>query len=350
LESNTAQFKELLKAEAANLGFPLFGVTTPNPPTHLEVFKNWLARGFHGEMAYLERHDTVQKRSDPSSLLSGCKSLIMFGVPYPVPAFSPSKDIEYDVASYAHLEDYHDWIPEKLKKISLLISEMTGGKAKILICTDSAPILERDLAWRAGLGWIGRNGCLISRAWGTYFLIAEILTDLELPPDEPLQQDYCGICNRCVKACPTGCIQPDRTLDAQRCITYLTIENKHEIPVDLRSSVGNHIFGCDICQSVCPWNNKRQSIFDVAPRAKLATHLPTLNQILSLDKNEFQRNFQNSPIYRAKRSGLLRNAAIVMGNQQSPENIQFLEKTLAEEKDEFVRSHLLWAISQSRCV
>jgi len=336
----------MIKAEVENLGFSLFGVTTPDPPQHLDIFDDWLARGYHAGMSYLGREDLNRKRSDPRLLLPGCKSVIMLGLPYSSAKLLPTAGEQYRIASYALLEDYHEWIPERLQKISELISDFSPPGRKCLVCTDSAPILERDLAWRAGLGWIGRNGCLISPKSGSFFLIAEILTELELPLDEPIENDFCGNCSKCQDACPTGCIKSNRTLDARECIAYLTIENKDEIPVNLRSLMGDHLFGCDICQDVCPWNKKQASDNYVLPVAKYEQGPRNLKEILSLENTEFEAIFQHSSILRSKRSGLLRNAAIVMGNQSLPENLPFLQSRMRAEKDGLILSHLEWAASK----
>ncbi len=253
----TNNLEQIIKDKARQLGFFLTGVTTPEPPPHYATFENWLAQGHHGTMNYLETDRSRSRRTNPREILPECKSILVLATPY-----SPSLPMGEGVgvrnrtriASYARGEDYHNVLPARMKELVQFIEEQVGGPIKNRCYTDTGPILERDLAQRAGIGWIGKNTCLINPKQGSYFLLSEIFLDLALEPDPPFITDHCGTCTRCIEACPTDCILPDRTLDARRCISYLTIELKDDIPTELREKMGDWVFGCDICQMVCPWN------------------------------------------------------------------------------------------------
>jgi epoxyqueuosine reductase len=229
--------------------------------------------------------------------------------------------------------------------LSAFIGQLAGNPVPHRWYTDTGPILERDLAQLAGLGWIGKNTCLINPKAGSYFLLAEILLGIELEPDPPFTADRCGTCNRCIEACPTGCILPNRTLDARRCISYLTIENKGEIPTDLRPQMGNWVFGCDVCQMVCPWNRFAANEYDrgLAPYPGL-TGLD-LRADLTLTPQGFNQKFKESPVQRARRRGYLRNVAIALGNSGNPAGIPILEKALQDDEP-LVRQYAGWALKQ----
>jgi epoxyqueuosine reductase len=213
--------------------------------------------------------------------------------------------------------------------------------------TDTGPVLERELAQRAGLGWIGKNTCLIHPRLGSYFLLAEILLEIELPPDPPFLPDYCGACTRCLQACPTECILPDRTIDSRRCISYLTIELKGAIPAELRPKMGDWVFGCDICQQVCPWNERFSSPQgDPAFAPRLGLPQPNLILEMALTAEQFNRKFKGSPVKRAKRRGYLRNVAVALGNRGSLAAVPALVKTLREDPEPLVRGHAAWALGQ----
>ena len=246
------------------------------------------------------------------------------------------------VASYAWGEDYHDVLPERMKDLVRYIEEQVGGPVRNRYYTDTGPILERDLAQRAGIGWIGKNTCLINPKQGSYFLLSEIFLDLELEPDSPFVTDHCGTCTRCITACPTQCILPDRTLDARRCISYLTIELKEDIPSELRSLVGNWVFGCDVCQMVCPWNR-----FAVEGDAAFGDKNPTLSLTdeLALTPQEFNQRFKRTPVRRAKRRGYLRNVAVALGNTGDLHTLPVLNNALTD-PEPMVREHTTWAIRE----
>ena len=315
-----ALLSQLVKTEALRLGFQLAGVTTPDPPPHLSVYENWLKDERQGEMGYLATERARQARADPRLLLPECRSILALGIRYPapepvsgtVPGLSPAGR----VASYAWGTDYHEVIPKRLRSLVVFIEEQVGHPVPNRWYTDTGPVLERDLAQRAGLGWIGKNTCLINPGLGSYFLLAEILLGIDLEPDPPFVPDFCGSCTRCLEACPTACILPDRTIDARRCISYLTIELKGVIPADLRPQMGDWIFGCDVCQQVCPWNQRfaaPQGDPDFAAREGVPR--PDLAQELALDEVAFKAKFKGSPVKRAKRRGYLRNVAVALGNE-----------------------------------
>ena len=331
----SASLKETIKQKARQLGFTLAGVTSSLPPSHYDMFESWLNAGMHGEMNYLTEDRNRGRRADPRKILPECKSILMLGIPY-----APASNGQ--IASYALGDDYHDVLPKKLQTLMDFIEHQVGCPVPNRYYTDTGPVLERELAQRAGLGWIGKNTCLINPTTGSTFFLAEILLGIELEPDLPFRTDHCGTCTRCIDACPTKCILPDRTLDARRCISYLTIELKDDIPEDLRPLMNDWVFGCDICQQVCPWN--RFSLTeDTAFQAIIP--LPVRTSDLSLSPQEFNRRFKNSPIKRTKRRGYLRNLAVAAGNCGSLADLPILEKAL-EDTESMVREHAQWAIEQ----
>jgi len=340
--------KQAIQQEARRLGFVLAGVTTPEPPPHLSTFEAWLERGRHASMGYIEREGARARRADPRLILPDCKSILVLAVPYsnPKTASAPDEAGPHGrVAAYAWGDDYHVILPERLQTIVAFIEAQVGHAVASRWYTDTGPVLERDLAQRAGLGWIGKNTCLINPRHGSYFLLAEIFLDLELEPDPPFITDQCGTCTRCIEACPTQCILPDRTIDAGRCISYLTIELKDDIPPDLRPMLGNWVFGCDVCQAVCPWNRFAEPEGDAAFKARPGVARPGLIQELDLTRERFNRKFEGSPVRRAKRGGYLRNVAVALGNENNREAVAGLERSL-DDPEPLVRDHAAWAIEQ----
>ncbi len=338
--------KQTIKDKARQLGFVLAGVTTPDPPPHFSTFEQWLAQGYHGTMGYLANERSRARRADPREILPECKSILVLATPYSPP--SPSRrGAGGEVAAYAQGEDYHDTLPSRMRTLVEFIEEQVGHSVINRWYTDTGPILERDLAQRAGIGWIGKNTCLINPKKGSYFLLSEILLDLELEPDAPLTTDHCGTCTRCIEACPTDCILPNRTIDATRCISYLTIELKEDIPVELREKIGDWVFGCDICQDVCPWNrfaSQGDPAFEPEPSSTLRT-LHTLTEELDLTPQAFNQRFKQSPVKRAKRRGYLRNVAIALGNAGDMQSLPVLQNALSDEEP-MIREHAQWAIEQ----
>ncbi|MBI5951664.1 MAG: tRNA epoxyqueuosine(34) reductase QueG [Chloroflexi bacterium] len=330
--------KQLIKEKSRQLGFILAGVTSAEPPAHFPIFEDWLKRGNHAGMDYLAAERSRIRRADPKQILPECKSILILALPYSSFRIPHSP---FRIASYALGDDYHEVIPPRLKQIIEFIEEQVGHPVPNRYYTDTGPILERELAQRAGLGWIGKNSMLINPKAGSTFLLAEILLGLELEPNEALVTDHCGTCTRCVTACPTQAILPDRALDARRCISYLTIENKGDIPEELRPKIGNWIFGCDICQMVCPWN-RFSAPADSALEADSALRPSALD--LTLSSVKFNQRFKRSPIKRAKRRGYLRNLSVAIGNTGSAADVPLLE----EADEPLVREHAQWAIRKIR--
>jgi epoxyqueuosine reductase len=341
---------QAVKNEARRLGFTLAGITTPEPPPHMSAYENWLMQGRHATMEYLAGERARTCRRDPRLILPDCRSILILGLHYPDPKTAKQEDMAGPrgrVAAYAWGRDYHLVFPQRLRALVNFIEQELGAPVPNRWYTDTGPILERDLAQRAGLGWIGKNTCLISPKLGSYFLLAEILLGTDLEPDPPFAADRCGTCTRCIEACPTHCILPDRTLDARSCISYLTIENKGEIPSDLRPRMGNWTFGCDVCQMVCPWNRFAEKEYDqnFAPYPGLPS--PDLITDLMLTPQEFNRKFKDNPVQRARRGGYIRNTAIALGNSGSMAGILALEGAL-QASAPLVRQHAGWALEQIR--
>jgi len=341
--------KQAIKEQARRLGFSLAGVTSPEPPVHLATFERWLDAGRHGDMHYLADERARVRRGDPRTILPECQSILVLAAPYADPQSaeaSEEPDPTGRVASYAWGDDYHNVFPHRLQELVIFIEEQVGHPVPNRYYTDTGPILERDLAQRAGLGWIGKNTCLINPKHGSYFLLAEILLGLELEPDPAFTTDHCGTCTRCIEACPTTCILPDRTIDARRCISYLTIELKDDIPEELRPLLGDWVFGCDVCQIVCPWNRfaSPQGDASFSPRPDLP--IPNLiRELEQMTPEAFNRKFKNSPVKRAKRRGYLRNVAVAAANSQNENTIPALEKT-QNDSEELVRRHATWALKK----
>jgi epoxyqueuosine reductase len=338
---------QAVKAEARRLGFDLVGVTTPDPPPHVDVFERWLDSGRHGEMAYLATDRSRRRRSDPRRILPECKSILMVGANCRGETGQP-KDDRGRIAAYAQGEDYHTVLIERLEALVETIRELTGlTELPHRIYTDTGPLMERELAQRAGLGWIGKNTCLIDPERGSYFLLAEVLLGVGLAPDRPFPADRCGSCTRCIQACPTECILLDRTLDANRCISYLTIEFKGAIPPDLRTSIGDWVFGCDVCQEVCPWNTRfSRPTSDRAFQPKPGQSRVHLDGLLELRADAWKRGLEQSPLMRPRRRGLVRNAAIVAGNLKKQDHIRPLAQVLLDDPDPIPRSHAAWALGR----
>ena len=339
--------KEAIKWEAHRLGFDLVGVTSPDPPPHYPVFDAWLQAGRQAEMAYLATERSRQRRADPRQILPECRSILVLGMHYspPPPAFHiPGRG---QVAAYACSDDYHELITPRLQALVAWIEDQTGEPLPNRYYSDTGPILERDLAQRAGIGWIGKNTCLIEPAGGSYLLLAEILLGIDLEPDPPFTPDHCGSCTRCLQACPTDCILPDRTINSRRCISYLTIELKGPIPSELRPQIGSWVFGCDICQQVCPWNQRFAGPADTAIFSKRPeAHQPDLIADIGLTPSDFNRKFKSTPLKRAKRRGYLRNVAVALGNSGDPEAVPALAQALSGDPEPLVRQHAAWALGQ----
>ena len=344
---------ELLQAETQRLGFLLWGVAAVAPPPHWNTYQEWIAAERHAGMAYLSAERAMQRRAQPGLILPEARALLVVGMRYFAPAFVsdslPTGEALGRVAAYAWGDDYHEIIPPYLDELNALIEKQVGRAVLARSYTDSGPLLERDHAQRAGLGWIGKNTCLVSPQNGSFFLLGESLLAVEIEPSLPFQSDHCGSCRRCIEACPTSCIGMDRTIDAGRCISYLTIESKGAIPPDLRPRLGDWVFGCDVCQSVCPWNLRFAELTGhPALRPSPGVPRPLLRRELHLTPQEFNRKFKRSPIRRAKRRGYLRNLAVALGNQRDTAAIPDLESLLSDEPEPLARAHAAWALGRMR--
>jgi epoxyqueuosine reductase len=341
----------LVRQLAAEVGFQLAGVSRVGPVPTFDRFRNWVDRGLAGEMGYLSDH-RANLRADLGHLLPGVKSVISVGMLYGAAAEHSSTAAEAGdgwIARYSHGEDYHVVIRQRLEALATRLSEFTDLKWRG--CVDTAPLLERSLARQAGLGWIGKNTCLINQNLGSWMLLGELLTTLEFAPDPVLDSpppDRCGTCTRCVDACPTTAIVPSPDggfeLDSRLCISYFTIELRGDIPEEHRAAIGNNVFGCDICQEVCPWNTSRNSRAAPAP----ATHPPALNDLAVLTESEFRERYRDTAVSRAKYAAFLRNVAIAMGNSGLERFRQPLER-LATSDNTLVASHARWALNRLDC-
>ena len=327
---------------AHNMGFDMAGIAPAGAPRHAEAFRLWLDRGFSADMKWMGR--------DPGRLLPTAGPVVVVGLSYFVE--EPPPEIWNDplrgrIARYAWGRDYHEVMLPMLRELGVFVARETGADVRFRACVDTGPILERDAAERAGLGFVGKNTNLISRPFGSYLFLGEILVDRELgPPISNLKSEIvnpCASCRRCLNACPTGALVEPYVLDARRCISYLTIEHRDAISEDLRPLLGHWIFGCDECQQVCPWviqfsrpGRRRFLGFDPNRCA------PRLADLLALDEAAFRERFAGTPVLRAKRSGLLRNAAIALGNSADPAARDILERA-AKDADPQVREYAAWA-------
>jgi len=332
----------LIKAQAYGLGFDLAGITTLGPATTASAFDDWLAHGYAGEMSYLPRN--AEKRRDSRLPFEGATTAIVVAMNYG--GTEPSGP----VARYARGDDYHDVMIERLGELHRWIEARVGRRVVGKAYVDTGPLLERDLARRAGLGWFGKNTMLINPRAGSFFFLGSLLVDLALESDEPFATDHCGTCRRCLDACPTGALTEAHVLDATKCIAYLTIELKGEIPSELRPLIGELIYGCDICQSCCPWNvrfSKKLKEPSFAPREAIAwKDARTLaREILAMSDEDFRTAFKGSPMKRAKLRGLKRNAAVALGNIGHADDSRTLTVAL-EDSEPLVREHAAWALAR----
>ncbi|UCF60512.1 MAG: tRNA epoxyqueuosine(34) reductase QueG [Anaerolineaceae bacterium] len=334
-----------VKAEAKRLGFDLVGVTGPEPPPHLDVYHQWLARGRYGGMNYLSDERAVIRRSDPLQILPECKSILAVAVNYLPEDHQPVKKTPC-IAAYAQGDDYHDVLIDRLEQLAVFIETQVGRSVPHRKYTDTGPLLEREFAQRSGLGWIGKNTCLINPSHGSYLLLAELLLGVQLEPDDPFERDRCGTCTRCIDACPTSCITADRTIDARLCISYLTIEHKDFVPHELREKIGDWLFGCDICQQVCPWNRFSLPTKDPAFQTRAFLKPPDIESFLNLAPDSWVDPLRDSPLLRPRRRGLVRNAAIVAGNHRDPTAIPHLIELLMHDREHLIRGHAAWALGQ----
>ena len=341
---NATKLSTRIKEEAQRLGFALVGISALKLPPHEESFARWLRQGLAGELGYMKRTETL--RRDPEKLVPWAVSVVSVGMNY-YTEFPRREQVDEGrgwISRYAWGDDYHDIMKGRLETLLVRVQELHPAPVQGRAFVDSGPVLERDFAGVAGLGWIGKNTHLISPKKGSWFFLGELFVDLPLAYDRPIR-DRCGRCELCLKACPTNAFVGPYVLDARRCISYLTIELKGWIPRHLRPLIGNHIFGCDICQEVCPYNVKAEASIESAYQPRAGLHAPQLIPLLSLDRAEFRRCFEGSPILRAKRRGLLRNVAVALGNLKCLEAVPELIRVLDDEEP-LVRGHAAWALGK----
>lgn len=350
--------KEKIRQRALELGFDDCRFTTAGSPAKVGQFQNWLAEKRHGEMAWLER--TAAKRSDLQLVLAGARSVITLAVSYEHgdkwqvtgdmnQATATSCHMSHvtchaSIARYARFDDYHDVLGGRLKQLTKFVNQLGDAATHSLWHVDTGPLLERDFAQRAGLGFAGKHTNLISRRFGNWILLAEIVTTLELEPDAS-EKNHCGNCTRCITACPTRAITAPFQLDARLCISYLTIELKGPIPVELRPAIGHRIFGCDDCLAVCPWNRfaREGRLMKAHARPDLAA--PDLMELLQLDEAGFKSRFAGTPILRAKRRGLLRNVCVALGNVGDQSALPALSRA-AKDSEPLIAEHARWAMER----
>ncbi len=330
-----------IKAWAAELGFDDCRIAVAKEASHADLFRNWIAGGKHGEMAWLER--TPERRCDPREVLTGCQSVICLALNY-YPGRSPFPDGHdggYRIARYAWNEDYHDLIEKRLREFDAKLQTL-GGTQRFYV--DTGPVLERDFASDAGLGWNGKSTVQIHRQMGAWFFLAELLTTLDLTPDEHFG-DHCGKCTACITACPTQAITAPRRVDARRCVSYLTIEHKGPIPEEFRVAMGDRIYGCDDCLDACPWNRFAAESREMTFHARETVFEKRLRDFLGLDDDGFRALFAKSPIKRIKRPRFLRNVCVALGNTGTGEDLPALELAVVD-PDPLISEHARWAIGQ----
>ena len=346
-----------LKEQARGLGFSLVGIATVEPSDHLDLYSRWVEDGRHGEMAYLAREDAVARRADLRGTMPAVQSAVVVGHEYfeEDPAGVPADPARGVIARYARGEDYHGTIKKRLLELHRWIEASVERPVEGRVYVDTGPILERELALRAGLGWFGKNTMLIHPRRGSYFFLGLLLLDLELVADAPFEEDHCGTCRSCLDACPTGALlgrdaSGAPVMDATRCISYLIIEHRGPSPVELRPLMGNRVYGCDICQEVCPWNERfARPTEEEAYRARDGLDGPMLTELaeklLRIDDEGFRELFRSSAIKRAKRAGLLRNVCVALGNWGAAEAVPVLVRALADTEG-LVRGHAAWALGR----
>jgi epoxyqueuosine reductase len=352
-----------IKERAHALGFELVGIAPASEADGFAHLQDWLAQGFAGEMGYMSHH--ADARRHPQAILPNVRSVMMVGINYK-PADGDTQgsgarvqgsvreqvsgdrgrgaELKGRVSFYAGGLDYHGVLREKLKKLLEWIQqEVPGTRGRAVV--DTAPLLERDFARRAGLGWFGKNTMLLHKQLGSYFFLGALLLDLDLPADEPFRTSHCGTCTRCLEACPTDAFVGPYQLDARRCISYLTIELRGPIPQDFRHSMDDWIFGCDVCQEVCPWNRKAPVGQEAALQPNVTGLYVDLLELMGLNEEEFRRRFRDTALMRPKRAGMLRNAAIALGNLGDERALPVLEQA-RNDAEPLIRDAAAWAIER----
>ncbi|HXY40451.1 MAG TPA: tRNA epoxyqueuosine(34) reductase QueG [Vicinamibacteria bacterium] len=331
------------RAIALEVGFDLAGVAGAEAPHELAFFAEWVARGFAGEMSYLLSQ--VERRSDLRVAFPWARSLLcvalQYDTPHPYSTAAASDPARGWLSRYAWGDDYHEVMKAMLERLAARL-QAEAGPCRTRVYVDTGPIVERAYAAAAGLGAWGKNTCLLHPEHGSWFFLGEVVTDLDLAKDAP-RADMCGSCTACLEACPTGALAAPYQLDATRCISYLTIEVKGAVSEEMRPGLGRHIFGCDICQDVCPWNRRRRHRGGAAFEPRPGALAPALAELARLDEEGFRARFRRSPLRRAKRRGLLRNVSVALGNSGEAAHRPLLER-LAQDEDAVVREHAAWAL------
>ena len=335
---------EQIKAHTKRLGFDLVGITPAEESHTIRLYEKWLENGYAGKMGYLEKHLPLKR--DPRNCLPEAKSIISLAINYYT--LDPPQTLVGDpergqISRYAWGDDYHEVIRAKLRELTEFIDETGSKKLKQKIYVDTGPIIEREYAQKARMGWIGKNTNFINWQSGSWHFLAELLVSIELEYDWQLPQGSCGTCTLCIEACPTDAIVAPNELDSRLCISYLTIELKDSIPSELRPQMGNLIFGCDICQEVCPWNSKATPSTEPGFYPREENIAPKLLPLMDMTQADFSRRFKNSPIKRAKRRGFLRNVAVALGNWGSRRAVPALKRALNDD-EALVRGHAAWAL------
>lgn len=337
-----------VKARALELGFDLVGITPAQPSARsADAFRAWLSSGMHGEMGYMGRPDRVARTVEPAIGVIGARSLVVVGANYfagdlpPEWRDDPSRGV---MASYAWSADYHDAMTPRLDELGRWLAVESGG-AHCRAYVDTGPVLERDAAERAGIGFVGRNTMLIRPGLGSWLFLGVVVTDVALAYDAPFAGGTCGQCTRCLVACPTGAFPSPYVLDSRRCISYLTIELAGPIPVELRSGIGNRIFGCDICNETCPYNRSASRTDGWREPLDPDIAAPYLLDLVALDESGFRRRFASSPVTRTRRRGLLRNVCVALGNWGADEAVSGLGRALGD-VEPLIRGHAAWALGR----
>lgn len=341
---SNASTKERIRVLAEGLGFRAIGFASASVAPHAERLHEWIAEGRHGTMRWMARD--LERRVDPRLVLRGARTVISVSMPY-YRGDWPAREggaPRGRIARYAWGKDYHKRIRRRLRRLARAIVTGCPGM-RWLAYADTGPMLDRAWAERSGVGWIGKNTNVISKDSGSYSFLGEVLTDLVLTPDAPAG-NHCGTCARCITACPTGAIVGPYRLDARRCISYLTIEQRGPIPLELREAVGTRIFGCDDCQEVCPWNRFAVPTQDPDFQDRPGQGTPELIPLLGLDDAGFRERYQGTAIIRARRAGFARNVAVALGNLGDPASVAPLARALAEDPDPIVRGHAAWALGR----
>ena len=339
---------DLLWQQAAALGFNLVGLTRAQPSPQLAAYERWVAAGMHGTMGYMARPDRVLRRRDLTAILPGARSLVVVGLDYAaggLPQAVLTDPLRGRIAAYAWGVDYHEVLTPRLEALADWLRQASGQTFSHRVYVDTGALLERSHAHEAGIGFTGKNTMLIHPRRGSSFFLGEILTDLEWDAyDQPGAATQCGRCTRCLKACPTGAFPQPHVLDARRCISYLTIEHKGSIPLELRPLMGNWVYGCDVCQEVCPFQrfapDAVEAVFQPADVDRAA---PLLVDLLALDEDGFRNRYYGSPIWRIRRARLVRNACVAAGNSGDSRFVPVLRDLLGD-ADAPVRGHAAWAL------